>query len=77
MAITTATPSWSWVSFSRNDTQLNANSGDIMLYCGNQIVLFYGTNSWAYTKLGHMDLPDDRVRDLLRAEAVTVTLSAQ
>lgn len=64
-------------SISRNDVQMTALPGDIMLYSGNQIVLFYGENTWAYTKLGHMDLPDDRVRDLLSAEAVTVTLSAQ
>lgn len=64
-------------SIPRKDVQLTAEIGDIMLYSGNQIVLFYGENSWAYTKLGHMDIPDDRVRDLLSAEAVTVTLSAQ
>lgn len=64
-------------SIPRNDVQLTANNGDIMLYCGNQIVLFYGSNSWSYTKLGHIDLSGDRVRDLLSADAVTVTLSAQ
>lgn len=64
-------------SIPRKDVQLTTEIGDIMLYSGNQIVLFYGENSWAYTKLGHMDIPDDRVRDLLSAEAVTVTLSAQ
>lgn len=64
-------------SISRDDVQLTANSGDIMLYCGNQVVLFYGSNSWSYTKLGHIDLPDDQVRDLLSADAVTVMLSAQ
>lgn len=64
-------------SFSRKDVQLTADTGDIMLYSGNQIVLFFGENSWAYTKLGHIDLPADRVRDLLSAEAVTVTLCAK
>ena len=64
-------------SITSNDVQLTADTGDIMLYSGNQIVLFYGENTWAYTKLGHIDLSDDRVCDLLSAEAVTVTLSAQ
>lgn len=30
-------------------------SGDIVLYNGNQIVIFYGTNSWSYTRLGKID----------------------
>lgn len=64
-------------SIPRSDVQLTADSGDIMLYCGNQVVLFYGTNSWSYTKLGHIGLPENRIRDLLGAEAVTITFSAQ
>lgn len=38
----------------RTDTQMTAEAGDIMLYLGNQIVLFYGSNSWSYTKLGEI-----------------------
>lgn len=30
-------------------------AGDIVLYQGNQIVLFYGSNSWSYTPLGRID----------------------
>ena len=40
----------------RNDVQTHAGYGDIVLYSGNQIVIFYGSNSWAYTRLGH--IPD-------------------
>ena len=36
----------------RNDTHITAKPGDIMLYSGNQIVIFHGSNSWAYTRLG-------------------------
>lgn len=36
----------------RDDMQTDASPGDIMLYQGNSIVFFYGSNSWAYTKLG-------------------------
>ncbi|MBQ5564771.1 MAG: hypothetical protein IIT39_15465, partial [Clostridia bacterium] len=38
----------------RNDVQTTTSSGDIVLYSGNQLVVFYGSNSWAYTKLGHI-----------------------
>jgi len=36
----------------RNDSHITAKPGDIMLYSGNQIVIFHGSNSWAYTRLG-------------------------
>ncbi|MBR4318444.1 MAG: hypothetical protein IKP69_00145 [Oscillospiraceae bacterium] len=41
-------------SLPRNDVQTTTYSGDIVLYSGNQIVVFYGSNSWSYTKLGHI-----------------------
>lgn len=62
-------------SVSRNDVQLTAKNGDIMLYSGNQIVLFYGENSWAYTKLGHTTLPEEEVTSLLSRGAVRITLT--
>ena len=41
-------------SLPRNDTRITTSSGDIVLYSGNQVVVFYGSNSWAYTRLGHI-----------------------
>ena len=38
----------------RDDQQTTTASGDIVLYSGSQIVVFYGSNSWAYTRLGHI-----------------------
>lgn len=35
--------------------QVNAQPGDIVLYNGSNICMFYGTNSWSYTRLGHFD----------------------
>lgn len=61
-------------SVSRKDVQMTAGIGDIMLYSGNQIVLFYGENTWAYTKLGHIDLPEEEVTNLLSRGAVNITL---
>lgn len=61
----------------RNDVQTTAVSGDIMLYSGDQIVLFYGSNSWAYTKLGVMQATDDELRNLLGNGDVTLTLSKE
>lgn len=35
--------------------QITTQAGDIVLYSGNQIVMFYGSNSWSYTKIGTID----------------------
>ena len=38
-----------------NDKQTTTKAGDIVLYQSNQIVMFYGSNSWSYTRLGKID----------------------
>ncbi len=38
-----------------DDRQTTTHAGDIVLYNGNQIVIFYGSNSWSYTRLGKID----------------------
>ena len=61
-------------SLPRNDRQTTTNSGDIVLYSGNQVVVFYGSNSWAYTRLGHItDKNQNDMRDLLSNGDVTIT----
>ena len=39
----------------RNDTQITTSAGDIILYQGNQITIYYDTNSWNFTRLGRVD----------------------
>ena len=41
-----------------SDTQITTKPGDIMLYTGNSIVIFYGTNTWSYTPLGVLETTD-------------------
>lgn len=62
-------------SLTADDAQMTTEPGDIVLYNGNSIVLFYGSNSWSYTKLGHMTDFDEATDALLRADTVTITLS--
>ena len=38
-----------------NNSQITTQAGDVILYSGNQIVLFYGSNSWSYTRLGRIE----------------------
>ena len=42
-------------SLPTSNSQTTTQAGDIVLYQGNQIVLFYGSNSWSYTRLGKID----------------------
>ena len=59
-----------------NDVQTTTSAGDIVLYSGNQMVVFYGSNSWAYTRLGHItDKTNEELTQLLSNGNVTVTLS--
>ena len=60
----------------RKDKQTTTSSGDIVLYSGNQMVVFYGSNSWAYTRLGHITDQDAAgMRKLLANGDVTITIS--
>ena len=63
-------------SVPRQDVQTHTNYGDIVLYSGNQIVIFYGSNSWTYTRLGHIrNLDRAELKELLGQHDVTVTLA--
>lgn len=65
-------------SLPRNDVQTTTSAGDIVLYSGNQIVVFYGSNSWAYTRLGHITGKDAaEMTDLLGNGNVTITISLE
>lgn len=62
-------------SFSRNDTQMTTQPGDIVLYSGNQLVVFFGSNSWSYTKLGHINLSADELNELLSADTAIIEIN--
>ena len=59
-------------SLERHDEQIAAVSGDIMLYNGDNICVFYGSNSWSYTPLGKVD---GKTADELKAFFGTSTIS--
>lgn len=61
-----------------NHTQTVTEPGDIVLYQSDQIVMFYGSNSWSYTRLGKIKYSDlDELKDFLAAGrgSVSITLS--
>ena len=62
-------------SLPRDDEQTTTQAGDIVLYSGNQMVVFYGSNSWAYTRLGRItDKSAEELEELLGNEDVIITL---
>lgn len=57
-----------------DDKEITTKPGDIVLYSGNQIVVFFGTNTWSYTKLGHINLSDSELNTLLNKSNVTLKI---
>ena len=57
-----------------NDTNITTTPGDIMLYQSRQIVLFFGTNSYSYTRLGHINLNEEELNNILNKESVLVEI---
>lgn len=65
-------------SLPSDDVQTSTSAGDIVLYQSNQIVVFYGDNSWAYTRLGHItDKSPEELAELLGNGDVTISLKTE
>lgn len=65
-------------SFTKSDEQITAQTGDIMLYQGNQMTIFYGENSWNYTRLGKIEnVTEKELSEIFGDGDVTVTISAE
>jgi len=63
-------------SLPRNDTQITTEPGDIILYQGNQITIYYDTNSWNFTLLGKIDgITKAELKKILGKGNVTAVLS--
>lgn len=59
------------------DRQITTVPGDIMLYLGRQIVIFYDSNTWDYTPLGRIDSATAAtVKEFLGSGNVMLTISA-
>ena len=63
------------INLPTDDKNITTKAGDIVLYNGNQIVVFYGSNTWSYTKLGQVENASvDYMKQLLDNGDVTVSL---
>ncbi len=63
-------------SLPKDDERITTESGDIMLYQGNQITIFYGSNTWSYTRLGKIEnISQEELKEIFGKNDVTVTFS--
>lgn len=63
-------------SFTTSDSRIVTEPGDIMLYQGNNMVIFYGSNSWSYTRIGKIDgATASNLKEFLGSGNISLTLS--
>jgi hypothetical protein len=62
-------------SITSADARITTSPGDIVLYSSNQIVIVFDSNTWAYTKLGHINLSKSELTNLLGDGDVTITIT--
>ena len=61
-------------SFPCNDKQIDTDAGDIILYQGNSITIYYDKNSWNFTRLARIDnVNKKRLKEILGKGNVTAT----
>ena len=64
------------VTLPSNDEQLTTSPGDIVLYTSDKICIYYGVNTWAFTRLGKIqNMSEEDLTSLLGSSDVTVTIS--
>ena len=65
-------------SLPNNDERITANAGDIVLYSGDKISVFYNSNSWSYTRLGRIaGKSKAELKELLGKDSVTAVISVE
>ena len=66
------------VTIPSSDVNMTTDPGDIVLYAGSNMVLFYGSNSWSYTRLGHIEnMSESELEELLGSGSVKITLAVE
>lgn len=66
------------ITLPRNDTPTDTDAGDLILYLGKRIVIYYDKNSWNFTTLGKIDnVNKKRLKQILGDGNATVTFSVK
>lgn len=65
-------------SLPRNDEQISTGAGDIILYQGSSLVIYYNTNSWNFTRIGKIEgVTGEELLEAFGTGDVTVTFSLE
>ena len=65
-------------SLPTNDVEITTEPGDIILYQGNKITIYYDKNTWNSTMLGHIpDVDAAELRQVLGDGNVTAEFSVE
>ena len=59
-------------SITSNDSRITANYGDVILYSSSYLCIMYGSNTWSYTKVGHINMSQSELKELLNKPNVVV-----
>ncbi len=63
-------------SLPTNDKQITTKPGDVILYQGDKLTIYYATNTWNFTRLGYIEgVSADELRDILGSDDVVAELS--
>ena len=62
-------------SIVRDDKHIDVEPGDIVLYAGNQISVFYKSHAWSYTRLGHINASQSELENALKKGSIEFVLS--
>lgn len=63
-------------SLPRNDEPITTEPGDVILYQGNQITIYYDVNSWNFTRLGKVqDKTQEELKTFLGNDSVSIRFS--
>jgi len=50
-------------SITRSDKEITTSPGDLILYQGNQITIYYDENTWDFTKLGKLSGTEEEIKE--------------
>lgn len=64
-------------SLPTNDERITTEPGDVILYQGDKLALYYDRNSWSFTRLGHIDITQVELKSTLGDGGVTLVLSLE
>lgn len=61
----------------RNDRRITTEPGDVILYQGNKLTVYYDVNTWEFTKIAKIRDTDKSIKEILGSGNVSITLSLQ